>query len=65
VLQRHETPAVIAKRLSDSEEEERERWVRQRNILIVAPGPSMGGRAGRAAGFYGFRPHSGWDDTRR
>jgi diguanylate cyclase (GGDEF)-like protein len=65
VLRQHETPAVIAKRLSDSEEEERERWVRQRNILIISrPAHPWAAALVEQLTFYGFKPHTAaWDDT--
>src|SRR5574343_1068804 len=64
VLQRHETPAVIAKRLSDKEEDERDQWVRQRNVLIVSrPGHPWSAALVEQLSFYGFRPHTlDWDD---
>ena len=65
VLRQHETPAVIAKRLSDSEEEERERWVRQRNILIISrPAHPWTAALVEQLAFYGFKPHTAtWEDT--
>src|SRR5574343_1804104 len=64
VLQRHETPAVIAKRLSDKEEDERDQWVRQRNVLIVSrPGHPWSAALVEQLSFYGFKPHTlAWDD---
>src|SRR5574343_585511 len=59
VLQRHETPAVIAKRLSDKEEDERDQWVRQRNVLIVSrPGHPWSAALVEQLSFYGFRSHT-------
>lgn len=65
LLLRHETPAVMAKRLSDTADEARDPWIRQRKVLIV----SRPDHAWRTAlieqlSFYGFRPHGiGWDET--
>lgn len=64
LLHRHETPAVITRRLSDGPDTEHDPWVRQRNVLIV----SRHGHPWRAAlveqlSFYGFRPHAiAWED---
>lgn len=64
LLHRHETPAVITKRLSDGPDAEHDPWIRQRNVLIA----SRHGHPWRAAlveqlSFYGFRPHAiDWED---
>lgn len=64
LLHRHETPAVITKRLSDGPDAEHDPWIRQRNVLIA----SRHGHPWRAAlveqlSFYGFRPHTiDWED---
>ena len=64
LLQRHETPAVITKRLSDHADDERDPWIRQRNVLIVSrPGHPWSAALVEQLSFYGFRPHIlGWDD---
>ena len=64
LLQRHETPAVITKRLSDLGDDERDPWIRQRNVLIVSrPGHPWSAALVEQLSFYGFRPHPlGWDD---
>ncbi len=64
LLHRHETPAVITKRISD-QDEERDPWIRQRNILIVSrPGHPWSAALVEQLSFYGFRPHTtGWDET--
>jgi diguanylate cyclase (GGDEF)-like protein len=64
VLHRHETPAVIAKRQSDQEEEEQEGWIRQRHILIVArPAHPWAAALIEQLSFYGFRAQTiDWDE---
>ena len=64
LLQRHETPAVITKRLTDHADDERDPWIRQRNVLIVSrPGHPWSAALVEQLSFYGFRPHIlGWDD---
>ena len=64
LLQRHETPAVITKRLTDHADDERDPWIRQRNVLIVSrPGHPWSAALVEQLSFYGFRPHPvGWDD---
>jgi len=64
LLQRHETPAVITKRLTDHADDERDLWIRQRNVLIVSrPGHPWSAALVEQLSFYGFRPHIlGWDD---
>ena len=64
LLQRHETPAVITKRLSDQADDERDPWIRQRNVLIVSrPGHPWSAALVEQLSFYGFRPHTlDWDD---
>ena len=64
VLRRHETPAVIAKRLSDGEDEERDRWVHQRNILIISrPAHPWTAALVEQLSFYGFQAHTAdWAD---
>jgi len=65
VLHRHETPAVIAKRLSDKEDDERDQWIRQRNVLIVSrPDHPWAAALVEQLSFYGFKAHTaGWDDA--
>lgn len=65
LLHRHETPAVIAKRLSDATDDEPDPWIRQRNVLIVSrPGHAWSAALSEQLAFYGFRPHTiGWDET--
>ena len=65
VLHRHETPAVIAKRLSDKEDDERDQWIRQRNVLIVSrPGHPWTAALVEQLSFYGFKAHAAsWDDA--
>ncbi len=65
VLHRHETPAVIAKRLSDKEDDERDQWIRQRNVLIVSRTDHPWAEAlVEQLSFYGFKAHTaGWDDA--
>lgn len=59
VLHRHETPAVITKRLSDTNDVERDPWVRQRNILIVSRhGHPWSAALVEQLSFYGFRAHA-------
>lgn len=65
VLHRHETPAVIAKRISDKEDDERDQWIRQRNVLIVSrPGHPWTAALVEQLSFYGFKAHAAsWDDA--
>ena len=59
LLYRHETPAVITKRLSDQTNDERDPWVRQRNVLIVSrPGHPWSAALVEQLSFYGFRSHT-------
>jgi len=59
LLHRHETPAVIAKRLSDAAEDDRDLWIRQRNVLIVSrAGHPWSTALSEQLSFYGFRPHT-------
>ena len=64
LLHRHETPAVITKRLSDQSDNERDPWIRQRKVLIVSrPGHPWSAALVEQLSFYGFRPHTlAWDD---
>ena len=56
VLQRYETPAVTLKRPSDLDNEDREQWIRQRNVLIVStPGHLWATALLEQLSFYGFR----------
>ncbi|MBS1141415.1 MAG: response regulator receiver modulated diguanylate cyclase [Proteobacteria bacterium] len=66
-LQRHETPAVIAKRMSDNEADERDQWVRQRNVLIISrPEHPWTAALVEQLSFYGFKAHTAhWDDAPR
>lgn len=60
VLQRHETPAVAAKRQSDQEADEREQWVLQRDILIIARnGHPWAAALIEQLSFYGFKARAG------
>ncbi len=65
LLRRHETPAVITKRLSDQTDDERDPWVRQRNVLIVSrPGHPWSAALVEQLSFYGFRAHTlDWERT--
>ncbi|UCV27999.1 GGDEF domain-containing protein [Ferribacterium limneticum] len=65
VLQRHETPAVIAKRLSDKEDNEPDQWIRQRKVLIVSrPEHPWAAALVEQLSFYGFKARTaGWDDA--
>ena len=55
LLQRHETPAVITKRLTDHADDERDPWIRQRNVLIVSrPGHPWSAALVEQLSFYGF-----------
>ena len=64
LLRRHETPAVITKRLSDQSDDERDPWIRQRNLLIVSrPGHPWSAALVEQLSFYGFRAQGiAWED---
>ncbi len=54
VLRRYETPAVAPKR-PDDEDDEREQWIRQRNVLIISrPGHTWAAALIEQLSFYGF-----------